>query len=502
MHRCGTPEGVPSRIHRPGNPEGGPPRSSAASILAAVLLLLAFGSALRPVQAQPAERPPNVILILADDLGYGDLGAYGQRRFETPRLDRMAEEGIRFTDFYAGNTVCAPSRWSILTGAHMGHSYVRGNAGISLRPQDVIIPEVLKTAGYATGMFGKWGLAEGDASGEPHRQGFDAFLGYLGHVHAHRHYTDHLFEIRDGRTVRIDVDTTQFAHELFVDRALDFIDENRDRPFFLYLPFALVHAELAAPEEDIAPFLTENGRSRFLPDAPFPCCGVIGTYRGQPTPHAAFAAMTTRLDRDVGRILDRLAELGIDDDTIVLFTSDNGPHDEGGADPGYFESNGPLRGIKRDLYEGGIRVPMIAWGPGRIPAGQVSDHPWAMWDVLPTVAALAGVEAPDTDGLPMANLLTGAGPVPTHRYLYWEYVDGWGPDYTQAIRHGDWKLMRVWTPDRHWVELYDLGRDVGEYHNLADRYPDVVRQLEAGIEEVRTPPEVERFENPYAAASE
>lgn len=234
-----------------------------------------------------------------------------------------------------------------------------------------------------------------------------------------------------------------------------------------------------------------------MPDAPFPCCGVIGTYRGQPTPHAAFAAMVTRLDKDVGRILDRLTSLGIDDDTIVLFTSDNGPHNEGGADPGFFESNGPLRGIKRDLYEGGIRVPMIAWGPGRIPSAAESDHPWAMWDLLPTLTDLADEEPPESDGLSMANLLLGSGPLLTHDALYWEYMDGWGPDYTQAVRQGDWKIIRTWSPDGQRVELYDVSRDVGEFHDLSDRYPDVVRRLERAIGAARHEPEIERFRNPY-----
>ncbi|MEX0600425.1 MAG: arylsulfatase [Rhodothermales bacterium] len=464
-------------------------------ILSLITALFVAGGHVQPAHGQ--SRPPNVVLILADDLGYGDLGVYGQNRFRTPHLDAMAEEGVRFTSFYAGSTVCAPSRWSLLTGTHMGHAYVRGNAAVSLREDEVTLPRVLQQAGYATGMFGKWGLAGGADSGLPHRQGFDDFLGYLGHVHAHSYYTDHLFETRGGRTERVEIDTTQYTQELFVDRALDFIDVHQNEPFFLYLPFALVHAELLVPEADIEPFRNDDGSSRLMPDPPFPCCGVIGTYRGQPTPHAAFAAMVTRLDRDVGRILERLETLGIADDTIVLFTSDNGPHDEGGADPGFFESNGPLRGIKRDLHEGGMRVPMIAWGPGRVPTGEVSDHPWAMWDLFPTVSELTGVVPPETDGLSMANLITGSGPVPTHRTLYWEYVDGWGPDYTQAVRQGDWKLLRTWTPDRHWIELYDLRRDVGEYHDVSTRYPDVVRRLEAAIDEVRDEPEMERFRNPY-----
>jgi arylsulfatase A-like enzyme len=220
-----------------------------------------------------------LILILADDLGYGDLGAYGQRRFETPNLDRMAREGTRFTQFYAGSTVCAPSRWSLLTGTHTGSAYLRGNAGLSLREQDRTLPEVLHYAGYATAAFGKWGLGKPDDAGAPHRKGFDAFLGYLEHRHAHSYYTDHLFAIEDGRTTRVPIDTTQYTHDLFVEAALEFVEINRDRPFFLYLPVTIPHAELLVPDEAKAPFLDEEGRSRMLPDPPFPCCGVIGTYR-------------------------------------------------------------------------------------------------------------------------------------------------------------------------------------------------------------------------------
>ena len=207
--------------------------------------------------------------------------------------------------------------------------------------------------------------------------------------------------------------------------------------------------------------------------------------------------MVTRLDRDIGRILDRIEELGLGEDTIVLFTSDNGPHDEGGADPGYFESNGPLRGIKRDLYEGGIRVPMIAWEPGYVPSGEVSDHPWAMWDIFPTLAEFAGADTPPVDGLSMAGLLTNTGAVPMHRALYWEHRNNMEPKYSQAVRQGDWKLLRVWTPENHVTELYDLSHDIGEYHDLSERYPDVVRRLEAVIEDVRSEPEMDVFKNPY-----
>ena len=467
-----------------------------------LLIAAAVASSLSVAYAQqessPGRSSPNIIFILADDLGYGDLGSYGQRKIRTPELDAMARAGTRFTQFYAGSTVCAPSRWALMTGMHMGHAYVRGNAGIPLRPEDTTVAEVLKEAGYVTGMFGKWGLGTRGTTGTPRQQGFDEFFGYLEHVHAHEYYTDHLW--RDGQGLdSISVDTTQYTHDLFVEEALGFIDRHRDQPFFLYLPFTIPHAALSVPDSSLAGYLDEDGESLLRPEAPFPCCGVIGTYRGQPTPHAAFAAMITHMDGSVGRILDKLRRLGLDENTIVLFTSDNGPHIEGGAAPGFFESNGPLRGLKRDLYEGGIRVPMIAWGPGYVPAGRVSDQVWAMWDFLPTAATLAGVEAPgEVDGLSMVNALTGRGEQDDHEYLYWEFHNGWGRTYVQAIRQGDWKLMRFRAPDREpWVELYDLGDDAGEYHDLAVRYPAVVEALIDLMNRARTEPQVDQFKIPY-----
>ena len=457
---------------------------------AAIWMLVALSVpalAFIPGRPAPPAAPPNVIVILADDLGYGDLGIYGQKKYRTPRLDQMATEGMRFTSFYAGHTVCAPSRVALLTGADMAHSHTRSNRGPGLMEQDTTIAEVLKASGYVTGVFGKWGFGTPER-GSPDRQGFDEFLGYLGHVHAHSYYTDHLFAIRDGRTERVEVDTTQYTHDLFMDAALDFMDRHQESPFFLYLPFALVHAELLVPEEAMEPFRDEEGNSLLMPDQPFPCCGVIGTYRGQPQPHAAFAAMVSTLDRDVGRIMDRVRSLGLEDNTLVVFTSDNGPHVEGGADPGYFESNGPLRGLKRDLYEGGIRVPMIAWGPGLVPGNRVSDHAWGSWDFLATFADVAGVQAPGTNGLSMANLLRGSGAVPIHPYLYWEFDNHWGRHYVQAIRRGDWKLLRFQADGRKWMELYDLSTDAGEYHNLSERYSDVAIRLSSLMDEVRQEP--------------
>jgi arylsulfatase A-like enzyme len=485
-----------------------------ASCRLGTLGLLTLGlllvSSAHPLAAQPSENAtppdrPNVIVILADDLGYGDLGAYGQRKIRTPHIDRMAEEGTRFTQFYAGSTVCAPSRWSLLNGVHMGHAHVRGNGGPPLRPEDRTITHLFQDAGYATGMFGKWGLGAEGTSGAPQKQGFDAFLGYLRHVDAHDYYPDSLWTLRDGQLVARTLDPGTYSHDLLADEALAFIEAHRDEPFFLYLPFTIPHAELAVPASSKAAYLSEDGTSLLRPDMPFPCCGVIGTYDAQEHPHAAFAGMVSRMDRDVGRILDTLRALGLDDNTVVLLTSDNGPHVEGGADPGFFDSNGPFRGLKRDLYEGGIRVPMIAWGPGTVPANQVSDHVWAMWDLLPTLTGLAGLPDPDArrrDGLSMQEALTGGDP-PEHEYLYWEFHHGWVPHYIQAIRQGPWKALRFTEPSGATrLELFNLEADRAETYNVATEHPEVARRLDALIDRARTAPELERFRNPYANRSE
>lgn len=464
-----------------------------ALAVASLALLISAGS-----RAAAAD-PPNIILINADDLGYGDLGAYGQRVTRTPNLDRMAHEGTRFTQFYAGSTVCAPSRWSLMTGMHMGHAYVRGNGAPPLRPQDHTVAEVLKEAGYATAMFGKWGLGGKGTTGTPHKKGFNEFFGYLAHVHAHEHYTDHLWRSNGQDLWKVTVDTTQYTHDLFVSEALDFIERHQDKPFFLYLPFTIPHAALSVPDSSLRQYLAADGNSLLKPEVPFPCCGVIDTYRGQPTPHAAFAAMISHMDRSVGRLLSRLEALGLAEDTIVLFTSDNGPHIEGGAAPGFFESNGALRGLKRDLFEGGIRVPMIAWGPGRVPAGRVSSQMWAMWDFLPTAAALAGAVPPkDVDGLPMTHALTGEGRPRNHDYLYWEFHNRWGNVYMQALRQGRWKAILFRTPGKPpWLELYDLSEDVAETRDVSNVYPEMANRLNDLIDKARTPPELPRFEIPY-----
>jgi arylsulfatase A len=446
-----------------------------AAAVAAALVLLLYGSRTRA--AGRSDGPPNIILILADDLGYGDLSCYGQARFVTPHLDRLADEGMRFTDFYAGSTVCAPSRCALMTGLHTGHCTVRGNgAGMnqSLRDDDTTVAEILKSAGYVTGLIGKWGLGDvGNAEpGLPLRQGFDYFFGYLNQVHAHYYYTDYLWR----NTGRIDLPGNrdgkreQYTHDLMEREALAFIRRHAERPFFLYLALTLSHAEMLVPEDSMKPF---EGR---WPEKPFVSGRPYGNgYASSPAPRAAFAGMVTRLDRTIGRLSGALRELDLDEHTLIIFSSDNGPHLEGGADPAFFDANGPLRGYKRDLYEGGVRVPTIARWPGRIEAGAVSDEPLAFWDILPTAAEIAGVEAPSgLDGLSFLPTLLGRDDEQTHHHaLYWEFYEQGG---RRALRAGPWKLVQNGLP--HGArELYDLRTDPGETNDTAADHPDVLQRL-------------------------
>jgi arylsulfatase A len=467
----------------------GVPRGAVAFAAAAALAACAApGAAPGARLERDAARPPNIIFIMADDLGWGDIEPNGQQKIHTPSLTRMASEGIRFTDFYSGSTVCAPARSVLMTGLHTGHTPIRGNREVlpigqtPLPANAVTLAEVLDAAGYATGLFGKWGLGAPDTEGIPTRQGFDEFFGYLDQRRAHFHYPEWLWrneervplpnETREAENT-VDagwaITKGEHSHDRIASEALSFIDRHRAEPFFLYLAITLPHADIDAPADAFAPYLDAEGRSIF-PETPFPGA----RYSPQPMPHAAFAAMVTRMDRDVGRVMDRLRELGIDDNTIVFFTSDNGPTVEGGADPEFFDSNGPFRGVKRDLYDGGIRVPMIAWAPGRFPQGRVSDHVWAMWDVLPTLAELAGqTPPPGLDGLSMVGALTGERPAPTHDYLYWEFYERGS---AQAVRMGDWKGVRKPMLSGP-IELYDIAADPGETTDLAARHPEVVARI-------------------------
>ena len=448
---------------------------------------------------------PNIIYILADDLGYGDLSCYGQKRFQTPNMDRMAHEGILFTRHYAGCTVCAPSRSSLMTGQTTGHTPIRGNKewkpeGQWPMPAETFtIAEMMKKAGYETGGFGKWGLGYPGSEGDANMQGFDEFYGFNCQRMAHNYYPSHLWD--NQKKVVLEGNSgdnfEEYAPELIHQRALQFIVKNKDKPFFLYYPTTIPHAELLVPQKNLKEF-----QGKFLPEKSFRGSKPgdegfrDGAYGTQLESHAAFAAMVTLLDRMVGEILDKLKELELDNNTIVIFSSDNGPHLEGGADPDYFDSNGPLRGYKRDLYEGGIREPMIVRWPGKIPAGSKTDLISAFWDVMPTLAELAEIKIPEkTDGISFLPTLLGKKGQKQHKYMYWEFHELSG---RKALRKGDWKLVKynIQKPDRATIELYNLSTDPGEQNNLAALNPGLVKELETLMVSARTESDVFKFESP------
>lgn len=433
-------------------------------------------------QKKDTKSSPNIIYIMADDLGYGDLGCYGQKKLRTPNLDKMAQQGIQFTQFYAGSTVCAPSRCALMTGKHMGNAYIRGNKELPLRENDMTLAKLMKQAGYVTGMYGKWGLGLEDNTGSPEKQGWDYFLGYLHHRAAHRYNIDHLWEVRKGSLHKFPIDTLTNTYPVIFRAALDFINEHKNEPFFLYLPVTIPHAEMRAPtEESMKPFLKEDGSSVFE-EKPFHRTP-NGTYRTQEKPNAAFAAMMLQLDQDVGKLLEVLKALKLDQNTYVFFTSDNGPHQEGGREVEFFDSNGQLKGYKRDLYEGGIRVPMIAWAPGKIKAGVTSHEPLANWDILPTLARLTGQKPPkNIDGLPFNDLLADRKLQQPHPYLYWEFFER---GFDQALRAGVWKIVKR-SKNNSRAELYNLEDDPGEQTDLAARYPEKVKTLEQLMTKART----------------
>ncbi|HUX58614.1 MAG TPA: arylsulfatase [Bacteroidales bacterium] len=448
---------------------------------------------------------PNIVYILADDLGYGDLSCYGQKRFKTPNIDRMAREGMLFTQHYAGCTVSAPSRSSLMTGMTTGHTPIRGNKEWQPEGQWPIpdssftIAEMLKKEGYVTGGFGKWGLGYPGSEGDANMQGFDQFYGYNCQRMAHNYYPDHLWDNQDK--VLLDGNTGDkfevYAPDLIHQRALQFIENNKDRPFFLYYPNTIPHAELLIPEKNLKEY-----QGKFLPEKAYKGAEPgdsgfrNGAYGTQPESHAAFAAMVTILDRQVGEVLDKLKELGLEKNTIVIFSSDNGPHQEGGADPDYFDSNGPLKGYKRDLYEGGIREPMIAWWPGQIEAGSESDHISAFWDVMPTIAELSGADLPENiDGISFLPTLIGKGEQKEHEFLYWEFHELGG---RQAVRKDNWKLVcnQVFDSSKTTTELFNLNSDLAEEINVADKYPDIAKELLDIMFGARTPSEAFIFDLP------
>ncbi len=429
---------------------------------------------------ETAPERPNIVFIMADDLGYGDLGCYGQERIQTPGIDRLAAEGVRFTQFYAGSTVCAPSRCVLMTGRHLGHCYIRGNGKINLRPDDVTVAEIVKQAGYATGQFGKWGLGHEGSDGLPTRQGFDEFFGYLDQHHAHNYYPTFVVRNEERVPLRntvpkegkfgqgVATKKVDYSHDLIASEALEFIDRHHEEPFFLYVSATLPHANNEA-----------GARGMEIPD--------YGIYAEHdwPAPEKGRAAMITRLDRDVSRIMERIKQHGIDERTIVMFTSDNGPHAEGGSDPDFFDSNGPLRGIKRALYEGGIRVPLIVRWPGVAPAGTVSNHVGYFGDFLATAAELAKVSpSEDHDGISFVPVIKGqVDEQRTHEFLYWEFYE---QGSAQAVRSGDWKAV-VRPLGGSDIELYDLASDIGEQHDVAAEHPAIVEKMQSFMQTAHTP---------------
>jgi arylsulfatase A-like enzyme len=435
---------------------------------------------------------PNLIWIMADDLGYGDLGCYDQKVITTPRLDRMAREGMRFTQFYAGATVCAPSRSVVMTGQHHGRTRVRGNAGRTnpiaqaLRPEDTTVAKVLQQAGYRTALIGKWGLGDvGEAeSGLPRKHGFDYFYGYLNQHHAHNHFPDYLWRNEEkvplsNKIVPVGesgggyaTEAVQYADDLFADDALRFVAENKSRPFFLYWCMVVPHAN--------------NERTRELKDgAEVPDYGPYAD-KDWPQPDKGQAAMITRLDGYVGRMLDALRAQGLDKNTLVIFTSDNGPHNESNHNLARFNPSGPLTGIKRSLTDGGIRVPAIAWWPGTVPAGTESAHVAYFGDWMATAAELAQTQVPaGCDSISFVPALRGEREKQrSHEFLYWEFHEG-GFKQT-ALYQGRWKGHRSGRPDAP-VVLYDLHNDIGEKTNVAAAHPEIAARIGEYLATARLP---------------
>ncbi|MGI9541970.1 MAG: arylsulfatase [Cyclobacteriaceae bacterium] len=441
---------------------------------------------------------PNIIYILADDLGYGDLSIYGQEKFETPNIDALAKQGMLFTQHYSGATVCAPSRSALLTGLHTGHTPIRGNKEVRPEgqyplPDSVLtLPKLMKNAGYVTGAFGKWGLGAPGSEGDPMNQGVDEFYGYNCQRFGHNYYPYHLWHNSDSLVLEDNAgnQSNSYAPELIHQQALNFIEENKDQPFFLFMPSIIPHAELVAPETYMKDY-----RGRFDPEPVYE--GVDegpefrqGPYMSQKEPHAAFVAMIHILDQQVGEIVEKVKAQGIEDNTLIIFTSDNGPHLEGGADPDFFNSNGIYKGYKRDLYEGGIRVPMIASWPSKIRAGSTSEHISAFWDVLPTLAELTGQSIPnELDGLSFLPTLLGEPIQARHDYLYWEFHEKGG---RKALRQGDWKIVQydVNREPQGSYQLYNLIVDPSEEQDLANQHPEKLEDLKVLIDGARTDSEV------------
>lgn len=420
-----------------------------------------------------AQDKPNIILIVADDLGWGDVGFNGQQKIKTPELDKLAEEGVVFNNFYSGSTVCGPSRACLMTGKHTGHSTVRGNprwtasgSPVDISDADITVAELLQDGGYYTGMIGKWGLAENLNEGKPNKQGFDYFYGFNKHRPAHHYYPDSVW-IND-RHVKIEGNNYKkkekhYIQDLFYNEAKTFINKNKDKPFFLYLAFTVPHYELTVPEDSKAQYQNKNWPLREMKPR---------HYLHDKNGHVTYAAMISRMDEQIGDIINQLEELGIDENTLVIFTSDNG-HEYDRVNDEFFNSNGPYKGHKRDLYEGGIKMPFVAKWPKQIAPNTSSDHIAAYWDILPTFAQIAAVDpTADTDGLSFLPTLKSNKDQKKHAYLYWEFNERHGP--IQAIRKGKWKLVKRHLHD---VELYNLETDPGEATNISNKHPEILKLL-------------------------
>ena len=445
---------------------------------------------------------PNIIWILVDDLGYGDLGSYGQKRIKTPHLDTMAAEGMRFTDAYAGFTVCAPSRSVLMTGQHTGHTRVRRNGSSGLLDEDVTVAELLAGRGYATALIGKWGLGMEDSPGAPWKQGFDYFFGYLSQGHAHNFYPEFLMRNHERvplanvveQSSRYDgmsgvaIERVDYSHDLLMQDALEWIESKAGDPFFLYLALTIPHANNEAGNREgggdpgMAGIQSDLGDHRERIGMEVPDAGIYAD-EDWPGPQKGTAAMITRMDAGVGQVFATLKRLGIDERTIVFFSSDNGPHAEGGNDPHFFDSNGPLQGYKRSLHDGGIRVPMIVRWPGQVPAESASDLPWYFADFLPTVAEIVGFDTPSgVDGQSILDALRGKEEVRNERFLYWGGTRG----RAEAARWGHWKAVRE-GPDQP-LELFDLRLDIGEKHDVAGEFPETAEAMAKFLDDALTVP--------------
>ncbi len=464
------------------------------------MLAVAGRADLQPAAASGGSaRKPNIVFIMADDLGYAELGCYGQKKIETPNIDALAREGMLFGQYYTGSAVCAPARCTLMTGKHGGHAYVRDNIEVGtwdsyrgqlpLPAESVTVAELLKEQGYATGAFGKWGLGAPGSSGDPLSQGFDRFFGYNCQRHAHNLYPKYL--VSDREKVTLEGNTrgltgAKYAPHAIADEMLRFVRAHKDEPFFLYYPTVIPHLALQVPEEDLNQY---KGR---WPETPYE-----GTsYLPHPTPRACYAAMISFMDRQVGRLMKLLKDLGLDRNTVVFFTSDNGTtHVKDQVDYEFFESVGPLRGLKGSLYEGGIRMPMIVRWPGKVRAGSRSEHLAAHYDVLATLADIGGATAPDdTDGISfLPALLSNGQQQRKHAYLFWDF-GGYGGQV--AVRMGRWKgIKRNLRKDPEApLELYDLENDLSEQDNIADDFPEVRSEIEKIMVEARTRPTVKEFQ--------